>query len=126
MPTVLLIDDAPIIIDMLTLLLRRYGYGVAVLRDGLKLIETLRQTQPALVLMDISLPIKDGWTLIKEIRLTPDVAHIPVIAVSGHCDDANKSQMVLAGYNDALCKPFDMQDLVQKVRFYVGQVRMCA
>ena len=126
MPTILLVDDTPAIIEILKMVLQRYGYRVVVLYDGLKLLETLRQTQPALVLMDISLPFKDGWTLINEIRATADVAHVPVIALSGHCDESNRNAMLRAGYTDAIGKPFDVYELVQKIGFHAGDMRMCA
>jgi DNA-binding response OmpR family regulator len=118
MPTVVVVDDTPGITRMVARILNRDGYDVVSLHDGLHLIETIRETKPALVLLDLSLPYKDGWTLIREVRDTVDLAELPVIALSGHCSDDDIAKVRGSGYTDFVSKPFPLTELRNKVEQY--------
>lgn len=119
MQHIVVVDDTPALAELVMRMLTRYGYSVRTLSGGLQLIEYMRQHRPALVLLDVGLPVKDGWTLIREIRMQPDLAHIPVIAVTAHAADEDRQRAFSAGYTNYLSKPFDVQDLLQMVRGYV-------
>lgn len=121
MDRIVVVEDTPVLAAMMTRMLHLRGYHVQALYDGLDLIEQLRRTSPALVLIDMSLPVKDGWQLIEEIRRTPDICHLPVIAMTSHGSDDEVRRVVDAGYTDVVRKPFDLTEFWGMVEAYVPQ-----
>lgn len=113
--TLLLVEDNEVNQQMLVRRLTRAGYEVLAVGDGEAALEQMRQSQPDLVLMDINLPIKDGWTAVKEARQDTKIASIPIIALTAHAMDSDRDKALSAGCDDYATKPIDFPALLTKI-----------
>jgi DNA-binding response OmpR family regulator len=98
--------------DLIAEALRHAGYHVRTAENGLQALFTLEAERPAIVILDLRMPVMDGWQLAEELR-TWDVT-IPVLLISGANSDVGTIAQQI-GARDFLAKPFDLQDLLQKV-----------
>ena len=114
-PTILLVEDNEMNRDMLVRRLQRAGYRVATAGDGEAALIAMRQQQPAVVLMDMNLPIKDGWTACREAQQDASIAEIPIIALTAHAMEEDKHRALEAGCSDYATKPVDFPDLLKKI-----------
>ena len=114
-PTILLVEDNEMNRDMLVRRLQRAGYQVAIAGDGEAALIAMREQQPAVVLMDMNLPIKDGWTACREARQDASIAEIPIIALTAHAMEEDKHRALEAGCSDYATKPVDFPDLLTKI-----------
>ena len=105
--TVLVVDDAPDIRKLLGMMLRLKGVGVAEAEDGERAVELAPQVLPDLILMDLSMPVLDGYEATRRIKALPGCGAIPVVAVSAFCDERKKQAALSAGCEDCLDKPVD-------------------
>ena len=101
--------------DMLVRRLQRAGYQVATAGDGEAALIAMREQQPAVVLMDMNLPIKDGWTACREAQQDASIAEIPIIALTAHAMEEDKHRALEAGCSDYATKPVDFPDLLTKI-----------
>jgi two-component system, cell cycle response regulator DivK len=115
MPKILLVEDNEMNRDMLSRRLKRKGYDVAIATDGGQGVEMAHQEHPDLILMDMSLPVKDGWTATKEIKGADDTKHIPVIALTAHAMSGDREQALAAGCDDYDTKPIELPRLLSKI-----------
>jgi two-component system, cell cycle response regulator DivK len=115
MKTILVVDDNADNRYLLLQMLKLNGYSVICAINGREALDVVRQQTPDLVLMDMSMPVMDGWTATEMLKSQPKLAHIPVIAVTGHLtiDDLRRARDV--GCSDHLDKPIDYEVLVNKV-----------
>ena len=120
--TILLVEDNKVNRDMLVRRLQRAGHQVATAGDGEAALIAMRQQQPAVVLMDMNLPIKDGWTACREAQQDPSIAEIPIIALTAHAMEEDKHRALEAGCSDYATKPVDFPDLLTKIS---AQVDAC-
>ena len=114
-PTILLVEDNEVNRDMLVRRLQRAGHQVATAGDGEAALIAMRQQQPAVVLMDMNLPIKDGWTACREAQQDASIAEIPIIALTAHAMEEDKHRALEAGCSDYATKPVDFPDLLKKI-----------
>tara|TARA_S200000501_G_C20647784_1_gene666051 strand:- start:396 stop:779 length:384 start_codon:yes stop_codon:yes gene_type:complete len=114
-PTILLVEDNEMNRDMLVRRLQRAGYRVATAGDGEAALIAMREQQPAVVLMDMNLPIKDGWTACREAQQDASIAAIPIIALTAHAMEEDKHRALEAGCSDYATKPVDFPDLLRKI-----------
>ena len=114
-PTILLVEDNEMNRDMLVRRLQRAGYQVATAGDGEAALIAMREQQPAVVLMDMNLPIKDGWTACREAQQDASIAEIPIIALTAHAMEEDKHRALEAGCSDYATKPVDFPDLLKKI-----------
>ena len=114
-PTILLVEDNEMNRDMLVRRLQRAGYQVATAGDGEAALIAMREQQPAVVLMDMNLPIKDGWTACREAQQDASIAVIPIIALTAHAMEEDKHRALEAGCSDYATKPVDFPDLLRKI-----------
>ena len=114
-PTILLVEDNEMNRDMLVRRLQRAGYRVATAGDGEEALIAMREQQPAVVLMDMNLPIKDGWTACREAQQDASIAVIPIIALTAHAMEEDKHRAIEAGCSDYATKPVDFPDLLTKI-----------
>ena len=121
-PTILLVEDNEMNRDMLVRRLQRAGYQVAIAGDGEAALIAMREQQPAVVLMDMNLPIKDGWTACREAQQDASIAGIPIIALTAHAMEEDKHRALEAGCSDYATKPVDFPDLLTKIS---AQVDAC-
>ena len=113
--TILLVEDNEVNRDMLVRRLQRAGHQVATAGDGEAALIAMRQQQPAVVLMDMNLPVKDGWTACWEAQQDPTIAEIPIIALTAHAMEEDKHRALEAGCSDYATKPVDFPDLLTKI-----------
>lgn len=115
MAKLLLVEDNDMNRDMLSRRLRRQGYEVVCAVDGREGLELLRSESPDLVLMDMSLPEKDGWTATREIKEDPDLGSTPVIALTAHAMPGDREKALEAGCDDYDTKPVELSRLLEKI-----------
>ncbi len=112
---ILLVEDNELNRDMLTRRLNRAGYTVVAAADGQQALELMRSDLPAVVLMDMNLPVKNGWTACREARLDKKIKHIPIIALTAHAMEADRLDALAAGCDDYATKPVDFPGLLIKI-----------
>ena len=97
--------------DMLTRRLQRRGYEVVVAVDGAQGLAMAQSETPAIVLMDISLPVLDGWEATRRLKMAPETKSIPVIALTAHAMTGDREKCLAAGMNDYVSKPVRTEEL---------------
>ncbi|MEC8633033.1 MAG: response regulator [Pseudomonadota bacterium] len=112
---VLLVEDNDINRDMLTRRLTRAGLTVIVAADGASALEMMREDQPGVVLMDMTLPILNGWEATQKAKQDSAIAHIPIIALTAHAMAADKERAINAGCSEYETKPVDFPSLLAKI-----------
>ena len=112
---ILLVEDNEVNRDMLVRRLQRAGYKVATAGDGEAALTAMREQHPAVVLMDMNLPVKDGWTACREAQQDSSIAGIPIIALTAHAMEEDKHRALEAGCSDYATKPVDFPDLLTKI-----------
>lgn len=115
MPTILIVEDNDMNLDMLSRRLERKGFSVLAARDGQAGVEAALRDRPDLVLMDMSLPVMDGWTATQTLKATAETRTIPVIALTAHAMEADREKALAAGCDDFQTKPIDMPALLEKI-----------
>ena len=113
--TLLLVEDNQVNRDMLVRRLQRTGYHILTAGDGETALEVMRQESPQVVLMDMNLPVKDGWTASREAQLDPHLRKIPIIALTAHAMEEDKARALEAGCCDYATKPVDFPALLTKI-----------
>jgi CheY-like chemotaxis protein len=101
--------------DMLSRRLVRRAYDVIIAIDGQQGVELAQSERPDLILMDMSLPVMDGWTATTIIKNNPATANIPVIALTAHAMSGDREKALAAGCDDYDTKPLDLTRLLQKM-----------
>ncbi len=119
MPRVLLVEDNEDNWDMLSRRLTRRGYEVILAHDGATGVEKAEAEAPDLILMDMSLPILDGWTATQQIKAKDHLKHIPIIALTAHAMTSDKEKALAAGCDDYDTKPIDMARLLEKMEAFL-------
>ncbi|HVS31236.1 MAG TPA: response regulator [Thermoanaerobaculia bacterium] len=115
MTTILLVEDNEMNRDMLSRRLARKGYEVLVALDGETGIEVARRDSPDLILMDMSLPVIDGWEATRQMKADAALKHIPIIALTAHAMADDREKALEAGCNDYDTKPIELPRLLAKV-----------
>ena len=115
MPKILLVEDNEMNRDMLSRRLARKGFEVLLALDGEQAVTMTVTEQPELVLMDMNLPLKDGWSAAREIRADARCQGIPIIALTAHAMSDDRSRALAAGCDDYETKPLDFQRLLAKI-----------
>jgi CheY-like chemotaxis protein len=115
MPKILLIEDNEMNRDMLSRRLVKRGYEVVVAVDGQEGVQKARAEVPALVLMDMSLPVLDGWEATQALRADPATRSIPVIALTAHAMAGDREKALAAGCDDFDTKPIELERLLGKI-----------
>lgn len=116
MAKILLVEDNELNRDMLLRRLTRRGYQVAVAVDGNEALSLAHQEQPDLILMDLSLPGKDGYQTTQELKADPAVRHIPVIALTAHAFADDRARALASGCDDYETKPIELPRLLEKIQ----------
>jgi CheY-like chemotaxis protein len=115
MAKILLVEDNELNRDMLSRRLVRQGYEVLVAYDGAKGVEMTGTERPDLVLMDMSLPVLDGWEAAQRLKTNPETRSIPVIALTAHAMTADRERALAAGCDDYDTKPVELPRLLEKM-----------
>jgi len=120
MTKILLVEDNAMNRDMLSRRLMRKGYEVAIAVDGQQGIDMARSETPDLILMDMSLPVVDGWEATRRLKSAPETQSIPVIALTAHAMAGDREKAVEAGCNDYDIKPIELPRLLGKIEALLG------
>jgi two-component system cell cycle response regulator DivK len=115
MAKILLVEDNEMNRDMLSRRLERRGYTVVVAVDGAQGVDKAHTEAPDLVLMDMSLPIINGWEASEKLKADPATAAIPIIALTAHAMNSDRDMALKAGCNDYDTKPVDLPRLLGKI-----------
>ena len=121
MRKILLVEDNDMNRDMLSRRLVKRGYEVAVALDGQEGVDQARQMKPDLVLMDMSLPVKDGWVATAELKADPVTRPIPVIGLSAHAMAGDRDRAMESGCDDYDTKPIELNRLLGKIEALLGK-----
>jgi two-component system, cell cycle response regulator DivK len=115
MPRILLVEDNEMNRDMLSRRLIRKGYDVVMAEDGQQGVDLAGTAAPDLILMDLSLPVIDGWEAMRQIKAADATKAIPVIALTAHVMVGSEAQALAAGCDDFDTKPVDLARLLGKI-----------
>ena len=115
MAKILLVEDNELNRDMLSRRLQRKGYEVLLAVDGAEGVRMARTEAPALILMDMSLPVVDGWEATRQLRAEPATRTIPIIALTAHAMSGDRERAMAAGCDDFDTKPIDLTRLLEKI-----------
>jgi len=117
---ILLVEDNEMNRDMLSRRLERKGYQVLIAVDGGQGVEMARSQSPDLILMDMSLPVLDGWEATRRLKAGPDTASIPVIALTAHAMASDREKAMEAGCDDYDTKPIELPRLLGKIEHWLA------
>lgn len=112
---VLLVEDNELNCDMLCRRLQRHGYEVVIANDGAEGVSKALSEQPQVILMDISLPVMDGWEATQHLKTNPHTCHIPVIALTAHAMAGDREKALASGCDDYDTKPIELPRLLGKI-----------
>ncbi len=123
MPKILLVEDNEMNRDMLCRRLNRRGFDVVAAEDGEKGVEMARSENPDVILMDMSLPVIDGWEATRRIKAADETRQIPIIALTAHAMAGDKEKTLAAGCDDYDTKPIELSRLLEKISAILAKSR---
>jgi len=115
MAKLLLVEDNEMNRDMLSRRLQRKGYEVVIAVDGAEGVAMARAEEPQLILMDMSLPVLDGWEATRQLKAAAETRAIPVIALTAHAMAGDREKAIAAGCDDYDTKPIELPRLLTKI-----------
>lgn len=118
---ILLVEDNENNRDMLSRRLTRRGFEVVMAVDGQAGVEMARNDTPDLILMDLSLPVMDGWEATRRIKADPRTQSIPIIALTSHAMAGDREKAIAAGCDDYDTKPVDFKRLLGIIQTHLGE-----
>jgi CheY-like chemotaxis protein len=121
MPKILLVEDNEMNRDMLSRRLLKKGFKMVMAVDGEQAVDLARLEAPDLILMDISLPGRDGWETTRLLKTIPETRSIPIIALTAHAMAGDREKSLAAGCNDYDIKPIDFRRLLEKIQGLLGK-----
>jgi CheY-like chemotaxis protein len=123
MAKILLVEDNELNRDMLSRRLTRLGHQVVLAMDGAQGVALGRSESPELILLDMSLPVLDGWQAARQFKATPETGRIPIIALTAHAMTGDREKAIEAGCDDYDTKPIELPRLVKKIDALLAQPR---
>jgi CheY-like chemotaxis protein len=121
MPKILLVEDNEMNRDMLSRRLARKGFEVVMALDGQQAVDMAASEGPDLILMDMSLPVIDGWEATRRVKAAEATRRIPVIALTAHAMAGDREKALEAGCDDYDTKPIDLARLLDKISGLLGR-----
>jgi len=119
MNKILIVEDNEMNRDMLSRRLTRRGYEIVVAQDGQEGLDKMRSEMPDLVLMDMGLPVLDGWQATSQAKASDDISGIPVIALTAHALEQDRVKAMEAGADDYDTKPINLSRLIEKIESHL-------
>ena len=120
MPKILLVEDNDMSRDMLSRRLERKGYQVVIAVDGGEGVALAQRELPDLILMDLDLPVVDGWQAAQQLNAAPATQAIPIIALTAHAMSGDREKALQAGCDDYDTKPIEFVRLLEKIQGLLG------
>ncbi len=121
MAKILLVEDNEMNRDMLGRRLQRRGYEVIIAVDGAEGVAMAQRDAPDVILMDMSLPVLDGWEATRRLKAVPETQAIPVIALTAHAMAGDREKAIEAGCDDYDTKPIELDRLLGKIEVLLNQ-----
>ena len=122
MAKILIVEDNEMNRDMLSRRLERRGFTIVMAVDGQQGVDQARAERPDLILMDMSLPVMDGWAATQAIKADAELAKIPVIALTAHAMAGDREKAMAAGCDDYDTKPIELPRLLEKIGKFLPNV----
>jgi CheY-like chemotaxis protein len=122
MPKILLVEDNEMNRDMLARRLTRRGYDVVIAVDGAEGVAKARSDAPDLILMDMNLPIMDGWEATRRLKAAPETQAIPIIGLTAHAMSGDREKVMAAGADDYDIKPIEIDRLLGKIQSVLSKM----
>ena len=119
MARILIVEDNEMNRDMLSRRLKRKGYEIEVAVDGQQGVDMAKASLPDIVLMDMSLPVKDGWAATRELKNNAATAGLKIIALTAHAMQGDRQEAMSAGCDDYDTKPIDLKRLLGKIEAFL-------
>jgi CheY-like chemotaxis protein len=123
MPKLLYVEDNEMNRDMLSRRLQRRGFDVLIAEDGEQGVAKALAEGPDLILMDMSLPVVDGWEATRRLKAAPETRGIPIIGLTAHAMASDRNKCLEAGCDDYDIKPVELTRLLEKIERLIGPVR---
>ncbi len=120
MAKILVVEDNEINRDMMVRRLQRRGFTMVSSVDGQQGVDMARSEKPDLILMDMSLPVLDGWEATRQIKSDADIKHIPIIGLTAHAMVGDRDKALHAGCDDYATKPVEFEKLVELINRLIG------
>jgi CheY-like chemotaxis protein len=120
MTKVLLVEDNEMNRDMLSRRLKRKGFEVLIAVDGLEGVNMALSESPEIILLDMSLPVMDGWEAAGKLKADPTTSSIPILALTAHAMEGDREKALEAGCDDYDTKPVNFKRLLEKMSALVG------
>lgn len=117
---ILLVEDNEMNLDMLSRRLERKGFEIVIAMDGAQGLALAQSEQPDLILMDMSLPVMDGWEATRAIRTVPELNATPIIALTAHAVSGDRERCFEAGCNEYETKPVKFDQLMTKINMLLA------
>ena len=115
-PLILLVDDYDDALDIYGTYLTFHGYRVEIARNGEEAIAAAQTLRPALVLMDLRMPVLDGTSALRRMRMNPDLAGVPVLALTAHALEEERVTALAQGFDAVIAKPCLPDELLRSVQ----------
>ncbi|RMG92605.1 MAG: response regulator [Chloroflexi bacterium] len=119
MNKILLVEDNEMLQEILAERLCLRNFDVVIANNGQLAVELVQKESPDLILMDMSLPVMDGWEATRRIKSNPETAHIPIIALTAHALSGDREKALEAGCDDYETKPVNFPQLLEKIKQYL-------
>lgn len=120
---ILIVEDNAILREMTRRRLKRRGYELLLAEDGEEGLAKVWELSPDIVLLDMSLPVVDGWTVAHKLKSSEKTADIPIIALTAHAMRGDRQRALDAGCDDYVCKPIDFDLLTAKIQSFLPEGR---
>ena len=121
MPRLLIVEDNELNRDMLSRRLARHGYEIVLAFDGAHGVSMAQEAAPDLILMDMSLPVLDGWEATRRLKSSPETTGIPIIALTAHAMAGDEAKAREAGCDDFDTKPVELPRLLGKIETWLAR-----
>ena len=112
---ILVVDDDPKALELIQAMLIPAGYSVVTLVDSTRMINTVREVKPDLILLDIMMPVEDGYTILNKLKKGTDRSNIPIVMVSVVADDSHKAIAGIDGASAYITKPINSKHLIETI-----------
>ncbi len=119
---ILIVDENELNREVVGRRLHRRGFHLLYAYDGAAAVAAARSDPPALILMDLSMPVMDGWEATRQLKADPDTRDIPIIALTAHAMEGDRKRAMEAGCDDFDTKPVQMDRLLEKMAAFLGEI----
>ncbi len=119
--TILLVDDEPDVVLILRGRLTTWGYRVVTATNGQEALNAVNQHPPALILLDMKMPLMDGLEVCHRLKIDPRFSKIPIILITSSSQKAASEELSASQANDCVIKPFEPEDLLEKIKKWIGK-----